>query len=197
MFRKSGPTAEMVKELEATLGLERLKTKSALKDLADLESKLAKLGELSDKRGLKVSEVQLVLKADKKTALADLLADKKTVLANLNLEKKIHKKELKVEAEGVLAQVKAQIVIMKDVKLARNLLENKLDASTRAISMLQGAFETAKRKSSELSCDIMLVAKLKDSLKEDIKVLNKNIKTLRSKVDNQLVQKNTHVVEMQ
>jgi hypothetical protein len=43
----------------------------------------------------------------------------------------------------------------------------------------------------------MLVAKSKDLLKEDIKVLNKTIKTLKSKMDNHLVQKNTHAVEMQ
>jgi hypothetical protein len=43
----------------------------------------------------------------------------------------------------------------------------------------------------------MLVAKSKDSLKDNIKVLNKTIKTLKSKVNNQLVQKNTHAVEMQ
>jgi hypothetical protein len=35
-----------------------------------LETKLAKLGELSDKRGLKVSELQLELKADQKSAVA-------------------------------------------------------------------------------------------------------------------------------
>jgi hypothetical protein len=73
-----------------------------------------------------------------------------------------------------------------------------LDASTRALSVLQGAFESAKRKSSELSCNIMLVAKSKDSLKGDIKVLNKTIKTLKSKVDYQLVPENTfHAVKMQ
>ncbi len=72
------------------MGLEWLKTKSTLKDLEDLGPKLSKLGELSDKRGLKVSELQLELKADRKTAVADLLAEKKAALANLNLEKKIH-----------------------------------------------------------------------------------------------------------
>jgi hypothetical protein len=60
-----------------------------------------------------------------------------------------------------------------------------------------GGFESAKRKVSELSCHIMPVAKSKDLLKEDIKVLNKAIKTLKSKVDNQLVQKNTHAVKRQ
>jgi hypothetical protein len=60
-------------------------------------------------------------------------------------EKKIHKEELKVEVDGVLAQVKAQIIITKEVKLARKLLQKKMDASTKALSMLQGAFETAKR----------------------------------------------------
>jgi hypothetical protein len=193
--RKSGPKRELVKELEATLGLERLKTKSALTDLANSESKLAKLGKLSDKRGLKVSELQLVLKADKKAALADLLADKKASLANLNPEKKIPKKELKVEVKGVLAKVKAQIVITKEV--AQEAPSKKLDASTRALSLLQGAFETAKRKSSELSCNIMSLAKSKDLFKENIKVLNKTIKTIKSKIDNQLVQKNTHAVKMQ
>jgi hypothetical protein len=77
-----GQKTELVKELESTLDLEWLKTKSALKDLADSESKLAKLGKLSDKHGLKVSELQLVLKSNKKTVLADLLANKKAALGN-------------------------------------------------------------------------------------------------------------------
>ncbi len=71
---KLGQKDNTVKQLEASLDLERLKTKSALKDLADLATKLTKLGELSDKRGLKVSELQLELKADRKSAVADLLA---------------------------------------------------------------------------------------------------------------------------
>jgi chromosome segregation ATPase len=195
--RKLGRKDDTVKQLEASLDLERLKTKSALKDLADLATKLTKLGELSDKRGLKVSELQLELKADRKSAVADLLAEKKAALANLNLEKKIHKKELKVEVEGVSTRVKAQIAKTKEVETARKLLQKKLDASSRALTTLQGAFESAKRKSSELSCDIMSVARSKDSLKDDIKNLHKTIKTLKSKVDNQLAQKNTHAVEMQ
>jgi prefoldin subunit 5 len=77
-------------------------------------------------------------------------------------------KEFKVEVKGVLAQVKAQIVITKEVELARKLVQKKLDASTKALSVLQGALETLKRKSSELSCDIMSVAKSKYSLKENI-----------------------------
>jgi hypothetical protein len=77
------------------------------------------------------------------------------------------------------------------------LLEEKLNGSTRALSMLQGGFKTAKRKRSELSCGIMLVAKLKEFLKENIKVLNKTIKTLKSKIDNQLGQKKTNAVKMQ
>ncbi len=77
------------------------------------------MGELSDKHGLKVSELQLELKADRKSAVADLLAEKKAALANLNLEKKIHKKELKVEVEGVLTRVKAQIAITKHLQPER------------------------------------------------------------------------------
>jgi hypothetical protein len=55
---------------------------------------------------------------------------------NLNLEKKIHKKELKVEVEGVSSRVKAQIAVTKESELARKLLQKKLDASTRALSVL-------------------------------------------------------------
>jgi hypothetical protein len=72
------------------------------------------LGKLSNKLGLKVSELQLELKADRKTALADLFPEKKAALANLNLEKKIYKKELKINVEGISSRVKAQIAIMKD-----------------------------------------------------------------------------------
>ena len=142
LSRKPAPKEEIVKELEATLAEQRLKTKSALKDLADLATKLSKLGELSDKRGLKVSELQLELKADRKTALADLQVEKKATVAVLNLEKKIHKKELKIEVEGVLAKVKAQLAINKDGESTRKLLSKKLDASTRAYVVLQGAFES-------------------------------------------------------
>jgi hypothetical protein len=66
-----------VKKIDAKLDIERQKTRTALKDLADLETKLAKLGELSDKCGLKVSELQTALKADKKAAVADLGLQKK------------------------------------------------------------------------------------------------------------------------
>jgi hypothetical protein len=64
--------------------------------------------------------------------------------------------------------------------------------------LLQKSFAESKRQSSELSADIMLVSKAKDSFKEeDIKVLNKTIKSLTSKVDNQLVHKNAHNLKMQ
>ncbi len=53
------------------------KTKAALKDLVDLETKLAKLGKLAGKRGLKVSKLQM--------------ANKKAAVADLSLEKKIYK----------------------------------------------------------------------------------------------------------
>jgi hypothetical protein len=46
-----------MKAKKGKLDLERQKTKSALKDLVDLETKLAKLGKLPDKRGRKVSEL--------------------------------------------------------------------------------------------------------------------------------------------
>jgi hypothetical protein len=57
--RGLGPKQAKTKKLDAKLDLEGQKTRTALKDLADLETKLAKLGELSDKHGLKVSELQL------------------------------------------------------------------------------------------------------------------------------------------
>jgi hypothetical protein len=63
--------------------------------------------------------------------------------------------------------------------------------------LLQKAFAESKRCSSELSADIMSVSKAKDSFKENIKVLNKTIKSLKSKVDNQLVQKDDHDFRMQ
>jgi hypothetical protein len=70
--RGLGSKSAKGKKLDAKLDLERQKTRTALKDLADLETKLAKLGVLSDKRGLKVSELQLELKANRKSAVADL-----------------------------------------------------------------------------------------------------------------------------
>jgi chromosome segregation ATPase len=184
--RLLGAKPAKVKKIEATLLLERQKSKTALKDLADLESKLAKLGELSDKRGLKVSELQIQIKADKKAAVADL-----------SLQKKIHKKELKVENDLAGSKVKAQINITKDVESTKRSLQKKLDAQDRTLALLQKAFAESKRRSSELSGDIMAVSKAKDSLKEQVRVLTRTIKQLTSKVDDQQVHKNAHELEMQ
>jgi hypothetical protein len=104
------------------LVLERQKTKSALKDLADLETNLAKPGEVSDKCGLKVSELQITLKANKKDAAADL-----------SLQKKIHKKELKVENDLSLSKIKAQINIAKDVKSTNKALQKKLNFQAKTL----------------------------------------------------------------
>jgi hypothetical protein len=67
-------------KIDTKLDLERQNTKSASKDLADLETKLG---------GLKVSKLQIALfKANKKAAVTDL-----------SLQKKIYKKELKVQTD--------------------------------------------------------------------------------------------------
>jgi hypothetical protein len=62
--RGLGPKQAKVKKIDAKLDLEWKKTRSALKDLADLETKLAKLDKLSDKHGLKVSKLQTALRAN-------------------------------------------------------------------------------------------------------------------------------------
>jgi hypothetical protein len=100
--RKVGQKEDVVKELEATLDLERLKTKSALKDLADLGTKLIKLGELSDKCGLKVSELQLELKADRKSVVADLLVEKKLLWPISILRKKFTRKNSRLRSRAYL-----------------------------------------------------------------------------------------------
>ncbi len=184
--RGLGAKPPRAKKIDAKLDLERQKTKSALKELADLQSKLAKLGELSDKRGLKVAELQIALKADKKAAVADL-----------SFQKKTYKKELKVETDLALSKVKAQVVIVKDVEASKKALQRKFDLQAKTLQSLQKAFAESKRHSWELSADIMLVSKAKDLFKEDIKVLNKTINNLRRKVDDQLTNKNAHNLEMQ
>jgi chromosome segregation ATPase len=157
-----------------------------LKDLADLETKLAKLGELSDKRGLKVSELQLELKANRKSAVADL-----------SLLKKKHKKELKVESDLAVAKVKAQLSLSKDVESTKKTLQKKFDGQSKTLALLQKAFQESKRRSSELSADLVASSRSKDELKDNIKVLNKTMKSLKSKLDNQLEQKNDHDYRMQ
>jgi hypothetical protein len=102
------------------------------------------LGKLSDKCGLKVSELQTALKADKKAAVADL-----------SLQKKIHKKELKVEADLALSKVKAKVNILKDVESSKKLLQKKFDAQSKTLQLLQKASAESKRCSSELSADIL------------------------------------------
>jgi chromosome segregation ATPase len=185
-FHGLGPKPAKAKKLDGKLDLKRQKTKSALKDLTDLETKLAKLGELSDKSGLKVSKLQIALNANKKAAFADL-----------SLQKKIHKKELMVKTNLALSQVKAQINILKDVESSKKTLQKKFDARSKTLYLLQKAFAESKRHSLDLSADIVSASKAKDSCKDNIKVLNKTIKSLKSKVNNQLVQKNDHDFRMQ
>jgi hypothetical protein len=169
------------------LDLEQQKTKSTLKDSADLETtKLAKLGKLSDKHGLKVSELQIAFKANKKAAVTDL-----------SLQKKIYKKELKFKNDLALSKVRAQINISKDVKSSKKILQKKFEAQAKTLQLLQKAFAESKRQSFKLSADIMSVSKAKALFKEDIKVLDNTIKSLTSKVDNHLVHKNAHDSKMQ
>jgi chromosome segregation ATPase len=191
--RGLGSKSAKGKKLDAKLDLERQKTRTALKDLADLETKLAKLGVLSDKRGLKVSELQLELKANRKSAVADL-----------NVLKKTHKKELKVESDlagdkvkAAVAKVKAQLSLSKDVESAKKTLQKKFDGQSKTLELLQKAFQESKRRSSELSADLVASSRSKDELKDNIKVLNKTMKSLKSKLDNQLEQKNDHDYRMQ
>jgi hypothetical protein len=158
-----------------------------LKDLADLETKLAKLGKLSDKYGLKVSELQTALKADKKATVADL-----------SLQKQIHKKELKkIKTNLALSKVKAQVYISKDVESSKKLLQKKFDPQSKTLQLLQKSFAESKRHSSEHSADIVSASKAKDAFKDNVKVLNKTIKFLKSKLNNQLVQKYDHDYRMQ
>jgi hypothetical protein len=185
--RSRGPKPPKVKKIDAKLDLERQKTRTALKDLADLETKLARLGKLSDTCGLKVSELQTALKADKKAAVADL-----------SLQKKIDKKELKVESDLAVAKVKAQLSISKDVESTKKTLQKKFNGQSKTLALLQKAFAESKRRSSELSADLVAGLRAKDELKDNIKVLNKTtIKSLKSKLNNQLEQKNDHNYQMQ
>jgi hypothetical protein len=137
---------------------------------------------------LKVAELQIALKADKKA-----------VMASANLQKKIHKKELKVETYVGLAKVKSQVNLTRDVECQKKILQKKHDSQVKTIQFPQKAFSDSKRQSSELVSNIMAMSKSKDVFKDEIKVLNnKTIKTLKSKVDNEeLEQKNAHELGMQ
>jgi hypothetical protein len=89
-------------------------------NLAKLEAKSNKLGQLLDVRGLKISELKDELKALRKTGLAELAAEKKLAqklaLLELNLQKKIHKKEIKLEVDAVKLEIKAQVALTKEVE---------------------------------------------------------------------------------
>jgi chromosome segregation ATPase len=184
--RGRGTKPSKVRKTDAKLDLERQKTKSALKELADSESKLTKLGELLDKRGLKVAELQMELKAAKKASVADL-----------SLQKKIHKKESKVENALAFSKIKAQVSIVKDVEASKKALLKKFTLQEKTLQSLQKGLTESKRRGSELSADIMLMSRGKDSSKEEIKALNKTINNLKKKVDDQLVDKNAHDLQMQ
>jgi predicted ribosome quality control (RQC) complex YloA/Tae2 family protein len=93
--------------------------------------------------------------------------------------------------------VKAQINISKDDESSKKTLQKKFDAQSKTLALLQKAFTESKRCSLELSADIMSASKAKDLFNENIKVLNKTIKSLKSKVNNHLVQKNDLDFRMQ
>jgi hypothetical protein len=133
-----------------------------------------------------VAELQIELKAAKKASVTDL-----------SVQKKIHRKELKVKNDLALLKIKAQVSIVKDVESSKKALQKKFDLQAKTLQSLQKGFAESKRRSSELSADIMLMSKGKDLFKEDIKVLNKTINSLKRKVDDQLVNKNAHNLDMQ
>jgi hypothetical protein len=109
----------------------------------DLETKLAKLGKLSGKRGLKVSKLQIMFKANKKAAVADL-----------SLQKKIYKKELKVETNLTLSKVKAQINISRDVESSKKILQKKFDAQAKMFLLILVGSKTSA--STLMNCLLLL-----------------------------------------
>jgi chromosome segregation ATPase len=96
-----------------------------------------------------------------------------------------------------VAKVKAQLSLSKDVESTKKTLQKKFDGQLKTLALLQKAFQESKRRSSELSADLVASSRSKDELKDNIKVLNKTMKSLKSKLDNQLEQKNDHDYRMQ
>jgi F0F1-type ATP synthase membrane subunit b/b' len=126
--QKGGSNVAMIKALREELILERNNTEIIEKDLADLDAKFKKLGQLLDVCGLKVHKLKEELKSVRKTASADLAAEKrlaqKSTLAELNLQKKIHKKEIKLEVDTVKLEVKEKVALTKEVEKEKNALKN-------------------------------------------------------------------------
>jgi hypothetical protein len=104
------------------------------KDQVRFERIIAKLGELLDKRGIKVAGLQMELKAAKKASVADL-----------SLQKKIHRK--------------AQVSIVKDVESSKKALQKKFTLQAKTLQSLQKGLAESKRHSLELSADIMLTCR--------------------------------------
>jgi exonuclease VII large subunit len=86
---------------------------------------------------------------------------------------------------------------LKDVESTKKTLQKKFNGQSKTLALLQKAFAESKRRSLELSADLVAGSRSKDELKDNIKVLNKTIKSLKSKLDNQLDQKNDHDYRMQ
>lgn len=196
-----GANVKMIKALRDELVHERNNTDTIEENLAELEAKSKKLGQLLDVRGLKVTELKEELKALRKTGSAELAAEKriaaKSALLELNLQKKIHKKEIKLEVDAVKLEVKAQVALTKEVEKEKAAYKRDVEKAMRSLTSMTTGFEGQKRKCSELSCDLMSMGKEKDRLKEEIKVLKKTVKNLNSHVDNQLASKNKHALQMQ
>jgi hypothetical protein len=95
-----------------------------------------------------------------------------------------------------LAKVKSQVNLTRDVKCQKKILQKKHDSQAKTLQLLQKAFAESKRQSSELASDIMAMSKSEDAFKDNIKVLlSKTIKTLKSKVDDQLAMSFCHARE--
>jgi predicted nucleic acid-binding Zn-ribbon protein len=64
-------------------------------------------------------------------------------------------------------------------------LQKRFKGQLKTLQSLQKAFAESKRRSSELSADLVAASRAKGALKDNVKVLSKTIKSLKSKLNNQ------------
>jgi chromosome segregation ATPase len=183
---KNGKKPRFLVKEKDSLVQQRLKTKNALKELAQLKTKHEELSDLLDSQVATVGELN-----------EDLKAEKKASTSAVRILKNLHKKELKAKADEGVTKFKAQLLLTKEVESIKKGLDKKLFSNDKTIELLRKAFSDSKRRGSELSSDIMSVTKDKDALKLEIKDLKKQLNTHKKKFDNQLEQKNSHQLEMQ
>jgi hypothetical protein len=177
----SMPSARAYRRLEQALAAERKKSKIAAVEFKDAELKRKKLLELLDDRGLQVAK----LEADEKLS-------KTGSVAEVKLLKKLHKADTKTEKDTVKKATAILTAKIKDLQADKKTAAKVLAKLEKKNEQLQVTHKELQDDTHNLKAEHVAVLNVKAGLAKTVKSQASKIKSLTSRVDDQLDKKQKH-----